>query len=248
MNFIKKHKMTTFIILVYIVLIGFGFFLYNMFIGSSGMPVYGDRLDGIDKVPITEEQKTKIVDAISKESNVKSVSSLTLSGKIVKVIITLDDNANREEAKKLANKVTENMTEEQNKFYDVQVFLNKEYNCTLTATGILDEDGNFSGDVTVKFKNDLSQNTNVSTFGISDKETVEYNSEQEYKVTKDGTYVVYGFVKDKNSELKCSIKIVRKSSDVASEEETIESSTDNNFPIIGYKRKATDTFVWTKDR
>ena len=116
MDFIKKHKLTTFIIFVYIVIIGFLFFIYNMFIGSNGMPVYGDRLDGIDEVPITDEQYNKIVTDLSSETNVISVSEAKLSGKILNVIITVGDNVETASAKSLAEKVDNNLTEEQKNF------------------------------------------------------------------------------------------------------------------------------------
>ena len=122
MDFIKKHKLTTFIIFVYIVVIGFLFFIYNMFIGSSGMPVYGDRLDGIENVPITKEQYSTVVTELSKENGVVSVLEPTLSGKIFKVIITVGDLVEENTAKALADKVKTFLTEEQNKFYDVEVF------------------------------------------------------------------------------------------------------------------------------
>ena len=74
MEYIKNHKLTIFIIIVYIVLVAFAYFLYKLFIGSSGLPVYGDRLDGIEKVPITEEQIAQIKDEIEKEDFVLKVT------------------------------------------------------------------------------------------------------------------------------------------------------------------------------
>lgn len=248
MDFIKKHKLTTFIILVYIVVVGFGFFIYNMFIGSSGMPVYGDRLDGIEDVPISEEQYTKIMDELNKENIVISVTKPYLSGKILKVIVTVGDTAELKTSKALATKVKAQLTEEQNNFYDIEMFITKDYNCVLEATGKVDEEGNFTSDVTVKFAEDLSKNTNVTNYGMGDKATVDYNNNQEFKITDDGTYVIYGYTKDKLGESKCSVKIVKKASEAVTEEETISSAANQNFPIIGYKRKATSDFVWTKDR
>ncbi len=248
MDFIKKHKLTTFIIFVYIVIIGFLFFIYNMFIGSNGMPVYGDRLDGIDEVPITDEQYNKIVTDLSSETNVISVSEPKLSGKILNVIITVGDNVETASAKSLAEKVDNNLTEEQKKFYDIEVFIKKDYNCVLEATGPIDDEGNFTGDVMVKFSNDLSKNENINNYGISNSETVEYNKNQEYKITDDGTFVIYGFTQDKVGESKCSLKITKKTSEEIATEETIKSLTNESFPIIGYKRKGTSEFVWTKDR
>lgn len=248
MDYIKKHKLTAFIILVFIVVVGFGYFVYNMFIGSSGMPVYGNRLDGIEDVPITEEQYTKIVEELCKESIVLEVNKPTLRGKILSVIITIGDSTANAAAKKLADKVSAQLTEEQNNFYDIEVFITKYYHCTLEVTGPMDEDGNFTSDITVKFSDELTENEHVINYGMSDKETVDYNNKQEYAITQDGTYVIYGYTKDKVGERKCSIKVVRKASDAPATEETLESTISESFPIIGYKRKATDTFVWTKDR
>jgi len=248
MDFIKKHKLTTFIIVVYIVVIGFLFFIYNMFIGSSGMPVYGDRLDGIENVPITKEQYSTVVSELSKENGVVSVLEPTLSGKIFKVIITVGDRVEENTAKTLANKVKTYLTEEQNNFYDVQVFVTKEYHCSLVTTGLMDEEGNFTKPVSVTFEKDLSKNGNVLDYGISIKDTTEYNKIQKYDITEDGTYVVYGYTKDKVGESVCSLKIVKKTSEEPAIEQTINSSISENFPIIGYKRKGTSDFVWTKSR
>lgn len=248
MDYIKKHKLTAFIILVFIVIVCFGYFVYNMFIGSSGMPVYGDRLDGIENVPITEEQYTKIMEELNKESIVVSVTKPYLSGRILKVIITVGDKAELKASKALTAKIVSQLTEEQKQFYDIEVFVTKEYHCTLKATGPMDEDGNFTSNVIVKYAKDLASNNNVLDFGMSDKDKVDYNKQQEYQITKDGTYIIYGYTKDKLGETKCSIKVVMKTSENAVAEETINSSTEQNFPIIGYQKKATNSFTWTKDR
>ncbi len=248
MDFIKKHKLTTFIIFVYIVIIGFLFFIYSMFVSSNGMPVYGDRLDGIDEVQITDEQYDKIVTDLNSEETVISVLDPKLGGKILSVIITVGDNVDIATAKSLANKVDNALTEEQKNFFDIEVFIKKDYNCVLEATGTIDDEGNFTGPVTVKFRNDLSKNGNINNYGISNNENIDYNNNQEYKITDDGTYIIYGFTQDKVGESKCSLKITKKTSEEVTSEETIKSLTNESFPIIGYKRKQTNDFVWTKDR
>lgn len=249
MDFIRKHKLTAFIIIIYIVVVGFGYFVYNMFIGSNGMPVYGDRLHGIEKVPITDAQYNIIMDELQKEESVVSVIKPYLSGKVLKVIVTVTDNLQVDVAKALTNKITSQLTTEQNAFYDVEVFITKEYHCTLTATGITNEEGIFLSDVIVKFDSDLSQNNNALDYGITNTEKVEYNKINEYKITNDGEYTIYGFTKDKGGEAKCSIKVIKKQETAENKkEETVWSSDERNFPIIGYKRKNTDKFVWTKDR
>ena len=248
MNYIKKHKLTSFIILVYIKVIIFAYFIYKLFIGSSGLPVYGDRLDGIEDVPITDEQKSNIKNSLLEENFVLKVTDPYLNGKILKVIITVGDNAELAASKALTDKVTEVLTDEQKAFYDVTVYVTKYYHCSLAATGKMDEDGNFTDTVTIEFEQDPSKNEFALDYGISKSETVDYNKEQKITIEEDGEYTVYGFTKDKSGETKCNIKIVKTASEDKNDTQTVKAQSASNFPIIGYKKAGVDGFVWTKDR
>lgn len=244
MDFIKKHKLSAFIILVYIVVIVFGYFIYSLFIGSSGMPVYGERLDGIDKVTISAEQISNIETVIKKEENVVRVTKPYLSGKAFKVIITVKDTSEVAAAKALAAKIPENLNDEQKKFYDVEVFLNKDYNCTIMATGKMDEDGNFVDKIDIKFVNDLSSVSGLS-YGLSNTNEVTYSQKQTYDLKDDGTHTIYGFVKDGSLESTCSLKVTKKASEIDAKVETIKSREESKFPMIGYLRRGATKFTWT---
>lgn len=248
MDFIKKHKLTAFMIVVYIVVVGFGYFLYNMFIGSSGMPVYGDRLYGIEAVPITNQQYEKILDELYKENYVVSVRDPYISGRILKVIITVADTAELAASKTLATKISSQLTADQNNFYDIEVFVTKDYHCTILASGLTDEENNFTSDVTIKFEDDLSKNNNALSYGLSKSSTTDYNAVQTMTITEDGEHIIYGYTKDKLGESKCSIKIIKKSNENGIEKSPVSSASSRNFPIIGYKKYGTEKFVWTKDR
>jgi hypothetical protein len=247
MEYIKKHKLTAFVILVYIVVIAFAYFIYKLFIGSSGLPVYGDRLDGIENVPITDEQKDAIVAKLSESDFVLKVTKPYLNGKILKVIVTIADEAGLQAAKDISGKVVEVLDNDQRAFYDIEYFIRKEYSCTLEATGKMDEDGNFVGDVEVKFLNDLSKSNFATDYGISGADAVEYNKQQSIDITQDGEFIVYGFTKDKVSESKCSIKIVRKASEEATTATSINTiGVNRDCPSIGYMKAGTGAFVWAK--
>ena len=225
MNFLKKHKLATFCIVLYIAFIIVGYFLYSKYNEKAGAPVYGDRLDGIENVKITDEQKTSLV---NKLMEVKEVLK---------------------EARKLANYVTESLTEDQNKYYDIQVFIKKPYNCNIEAIGKADEEGNFVGDVKVKFVNDLANDKLALGYGLSLTDKKEYNAKTQIDITSDGEYIIYGYTKDKIGESTCSLKVVRKTSkDAATKDYTINSLTSSSFPLIGYKRKGNSSYVWTKER
>ena len=87
-------------------------------------------------------------------------------------------------------------------------------------------------------------------YGIGDTTTVTYNKEQEYEITEDGQYIVYGYTKDKGGEISCSIQINKKTPEeqITTEKQTITSATTRSFPLIGYKKAGVDGFVWTKSR
>ena len=249
MKYIREHKLTTFIILVFILFVIAGYVVMNYFDIGNNLPVYGDRLDGIDKVQITDEQKENLKKTILEQANVLD-TSINLRGKIYNVVILVGDNAPINDVKGYANLVKDSLTEDQNKYFDIQVFINKKYNCTLVASGKTDEEGNFTEAVTVKFEDDLKEEKFALNYGISNAETKDYNKKQEFTIKDDGEFVIYGFTQDKIGETVCSIKIVKKAASEGAtlKDTTISSATSENFPIIGYKRKATDNFIWTKDR
>ena len=247
MDYIKKHKLTSFVILVYIIVIAFLYFIYKLFIGSSGLPVYGDRLDGIENVPISDEQINKISEEISKSDFVLKVTKPYLKGKILKVVVTVTDNADLAASKELAPKVLSILDDDQKAFYDIEFFVKKEYNCTIEATGKMDEDGEFISDVEVKFVDDLSKSEFDLDYGLSTTDNGEFNKTQKITVKDDGEHIIYGITKDKSGNSKCSIKIVKKTEDATANKTTINTITiERNFPTIGYLKAGTTSFVWAK--
>ena len=247
MNYIRKHKLTSFVILVYIVVVAFAYFLYKMFIGSSGLPVYGDRLDGIENVPISEEQKDKIVEEMKKSNFVLDVTRPYLKGKILKVVITVSDSAQLQASKELAPKILDILDNDQKAFYDIEFFINKDYNCTLEATGKMDEEGNFTSDVEVKFLDDFSDRKYEVVYGIAQSDVPNFDKGTSVSIKEDGEHIVYGFIRDYFGETKCSIKIVRKVSEATSQDVNINTITiDRDFPTIGYFKAGSNIFVWAK--
>lgn len=74
-------------------------------------------------------------------------------------------------------------------------------------SGTKDKNGNYTGDVVVKFKNiSTTRGIKVAGYGIGKKPTYLKNSS--YKVTTNGTHTIYGYVKDaQGNTAKCSIQI-----------------------------------------
>ena len=247
MNYIKKHKLTSFVIFVYIILIAFVYFIYKLFIGSSGLPVYGDRLEGIENVPITDEQINKISEEITKSELVLKVTKPYLKGKILKVVVTVTDKATLAASKELAPLVLGVLDDDQKAFYDVEFFITKPYNCTIEATGKMNDEGEFIGDVEVNFVKDLSKSEFDIEYGLSTNDNGEFNKTQKITVKDDGEHIIYGITKDKSGDSKCSIKIVKKAEEANVSKSTINTVTvDRAFPTIGYMKAGTNNFVWAK--
>ena len=123
-KFIKNNKLTviTFIIcLVFVILV---FAIKLTFFPDEGRAIYGDRLDGIEEVEITSKQEKNIVSKLEEKDEVKSVDT-DIKGRILNVIITVNDDVELDPAKALTSVITENLEEDQNGYYDIQVFIKK---------------------------------------------------------------------------------------------------------------------------
>lgn len=124
MKFIKKNKFSVFIMIIFTAIVIFGTVAYNTFFVGKGA-VYGDRLEGIEDVPIKSSEKEKLISSLEEKDTVKEVTT-TLHGKIFNVIITVNDDVSKDTAKNVGNEVLGFLSSEQLSFYDVQVYVKKE--------------------------------------------------------------------------------------------------------------------------
>lgn len=125
MRYIKKNKLTSFVILIFILVVILGAYIYNTFFGSGRSEAYGDRLDGIEAVEITEEQYDSVKEKLKENEKVTKVTT-NLKGKIVNIIMTVKDDVNKTDAKKIAEGALKVFKKEQLEFYDIQIFVKKD--------------------------------------------------------------------------------------------------------------------------
>lgn len=125
MKYIKKNKLTVFIIAIFVLVVLVGSYLYNLLFSSGRREAYGNRLDGIEEVEITNDQYESIKSKLKENENVTEVTT-NLKGKIVNIIITVKDEVSKDNAKKIASTSLEKFDEEQLKFYDIQIFVKKD--------------------------------------------------------------------------------------------------------------------------
>lgn len=124
MEFIKKNK-----ILVSLLVIAIVFFAAIMIIIFSNLSIgnneYGNRLDNIEKYPISDEAINEIKTDISSYEKVTSVS-YNLEGKLANFILTVDDSLEEETSKNYANKILENLSDDVKSYYDIQVLVDSD--------------------------------------------------------------------------------------------------------------------------
>lgn len=123
-KYIKKNIKLIIILSIFTLLVVAMFFVYNL-IFLNNKSKYGDRLDGIESVKIENKTKTGI------ESNIKTLDitksiNIELKGKILNIITIVKKETEVSKAKEISDKVLEKLTDEQKKFYDVQIFIKKD--------------------------------------------------------------------------------------------------------------------------
>ena len=125
MKFIKKHKLAVFI-LVLLAAAGVAVLIFSKTIMfDETKALYGNRLDGIEKVELTSEQK-KEVEGLIKDS-VASVKVRT-SGKVIYITIKTNDETDQETAKSLGGKTLDALTDAQKSYFDIQILIDNDNN------------------------------------------------------------------------------------------------------------------------
>ena len=124
MKVIKNNKILIALILIAVIM--FSTILIIIFSNlSSGNDEYGNRLDEIEKYPITDEIINNIQNEVSSLEKVKSVS-YNLEGRLANFIIKVEDALMVSEAKNYAEKVLEYFSEDLKKYYDIQILIDSD--------------------------------------------------------------------------------------------------------------------------
>lgn len=121
MKFIKNNKILVTLILIAVIM--FSTILIIIFSNlSSGNNEYGNRLDGIEKYPITEEVINNIKSEISSLEKVESIN-YNLEGRLINFVIKVEDDLIVSEAKNYSEKILENFSDDIKSYYDIQILI-----------------------------------------------------------------------------------------------------------------------------
>ena len=120
MKVIKNNKGIFIALGIIVVLLLVLFVLMKAFF-PSGNP-YGNRLDGIEKVPFSKKDIEKLEDKMDNNSSVKK-ASVNLEGRLFNIILTTKKGTKLDDMKDYCVKLLELYSEEELKYYDIQFYL-----------------------------------------------------------------------------------------------------------------------------
>ncbi len=130
---LKKDKVIIILlVLLAILVIILGLMLSDYNVDNKAL--YGDRLNGIKSVKISKSKLSEIDDNVESSGQVEKVETY-VQGRIINSEIFIKNEVSRDDAKNLSVKVLEKLSDDEKKFYDVQIFIDKDDDATFPIIG-----------------------------------------------------------------------------------------------------------------
>lgn len=120
---IMKSKKSIVMIIFIIILVICLFLMKGIFFPNSGSK-YGNRLNGIEKVPFETKTQSEILDSLEKNEKVLD-EKINIHGKIINVIFDVDENTSIDNAKEVSNNLLSKFSDDIKNFYDIQFIITK---------------------------------------------------------------------------------------------------------------------------
>lgn len=124
-NFIKNNKVTVIAFIICVIFVILVFALRLTFFPNEGTAIYGDRLDGIEKVEITDSDQKNIIKSLEEKDEVKNADT-DIKGRTLNVLITVNDDVELDSSKALTSSVIDNLKKDQTGYYDIQIYISKD--------------------------------------------------------------------------------------------------------------------------
>ena len=125
MKFIKKHINTIVAILVFILVLAAIFILKGIFFPEENKAIYGNRLEGREKVEISNSTKDKIKAVFQEKA---SSVEVRIAGRIVYIDATVGKDVTVDNVKSLADDALKVFTDAEKAYYDIQVIVDNPEN------------------------------------------------------------------------------------------------------------------------
>ena len=125
MKFLKKHISAIVALVVFVLVVVGLLYFKQVFNADEATAIYGSRLEGREKIEITEERINQVKTAIKDSSN---KTTIRIAGRIIEVIVDVKDGVSIQDTKNLGTPIVFAFTEEERAYYDIQIFLTNEKN------------------------------------------------------------------------------------------------------------------------
>lgn len=123
MEFIKKHKFYIIGGIIFVIIMAFAIYgVCELVLPNSGKNIYGNRLEGIEAVKVSDDTVRRIKQELEDSEKVNTVT-YHLSGRILNFSIDVKKDTDLITSVSFADKLLEFLSEEQKKYFDIQVFL-----------------------------------------------------------------------------------------------------------------------------
>ncbi|MBQ3306997.1 MAG: hypothetical protein IJG68_02260 [Bacilli bacterium] len=121
MEFIKKYKSIIVASLVLVAIVAAIFIVKDTIMFDEYQALYGNRLEGIDKVKVTEKQEKQIKESVK---NYTKKIDIRVSGRVINILIELHPGTSLDDARGIAGMVLDGLTAEQKAYFDVEAIVN----------------------------------------------------------------------------------------------------------------------------
>ena len=134
-KFYREHRVFTILMAIILVcLVIITTILIQCFYIGKGTDKYGDRLDGIENYEISEAKISDYEVNLANNEKVKT-AKLNITGRVIYINVEYETNCSLEEAESIVAKSLESFTNEEQKFYDFNITLEKD--ATASSDGFL---------------------------------------------------------------------------------------------------------------
>ena len=123
MKWVKENKFTIIAMVLFILVLVLGYKAIEIFFPDQKSAIYGDRLEG--KVDLKKTTLEEVKQKITEKEKVKVVT-ISESGRRINIIITVEDDMSKNDAKHLVDNILEPFNESQIGYYDFEVFVKKD--------------------------------------------------------------------------------------------------------------------------
>lgn len=123
LKFLKRHIIAIIVIVILLIIgiVGFGLAREMLGVGKEGT-IYGNRLDGIEKIGLKNESLENITKEIKKNEYIKS-ATYRVEGKTINFTIDVAPETSIENARKVTEPILATLTDSEKSFYDIQIFV-----------------------------------------------------------------------------------------------------------------------------